>query len=255
MKPPLLLKFDGAVATLTINRTDKLNALSDEIWRGLPAAISEACGRRETRVIVLCGAGGNFAAGADIGEFGKVFADRITTTAYLDRMIAATTAIANAPVPVLSQIDGLCIGAGVALALASDIRIATADASFAVTPAKLGLLYSLADTRRLITAVGESRAKDLLLTGARIDARRALSIGLIDGIGDATAVAAKADAIAANSAWSNTHTKLVVALVGTGVEKDDDTTKTWFADATETADFREGLAAFRARRAPRFPSR
>lgn len=255
MTAPLRLAFDGAVATLTLDRPDKRNALSDAIWRGLPPAIAQACERRETRAIVLRGAGGNFAAGADIAEFDTVFADRAATSAYLDQMIAATAAIADAPVPVIARIEGLCIGAGVALAVACDIRIADGGASFAVTPAKLGLLYSLTDTRRLIAAVGESQAKDLLFTGARIDAQQAQAIGLVDMIGDDAAVAVKLDTIVANSAWSHAHTKQVVALIRAGVEDDSDATRGWFADAPQTADFAEGLAAFRARRAPRFPSR
>lgn len=255
MEAGLCLAFDGAVATLTLDRAEKRNALSAAMWSGLPDAIGEACARRETRVIVLRGAEGNFAAGADIGEFDTVFADHATTAAYLDLMTAATAAIAEAPVPVIAQIEGLCIGAGVAVALACDIRIADAQASFAVTPAKLGLLYSLTDTRRLIAAVGESQAADLLFTGARIDAERAASIGLVDAIGDAAAVTAKAALIAANSAWSHAHTKQVIALVRGGVDRDTEATRTWFANAPQTADFAEGLAAFRARRAPEFPPR
>lgn len=255
MKTSLSHKFDGAVATLTLDRPEKHNALSAEMWKGLPEAIRLAIERRETRVIVLRGAGGNFAAGADIGEFDMVFADRKAMASYLDQMIAATAAIADAPVPVIGYIEGLCIGAGVAVALACDIRIASTQASFGVTPAKLGLLYSVTDTRRLIAAVGEAQATDLLLTGARIDAARALAIGLINEVGDATVVTAKAAMIASNSAWSHMHTKRVIALIRSGVNHDNDTTREWFAEAPQTADFVEGLAAFRARRAPQFPER
>ena len=255
MDTPVLLAFEGAVATITLNRPAKHNALSDAIWKALPLAVAEAKARRATRVIILRGAGGHFAAGADIAEFNTVFADPKATEAYLDQMIAATDAIATATVPIIAQIEGLCVGAGVAVALACDVRVADAEARFAVTPAKLGLLYSLTDTRRLIAAIGASRASDLLFTGARIDAARAHAIGLVDEIGDAAAVAAKAGTIAANSAWSHAYTKRVVAFVRAGVEQDTETTRAWFADAPTTADFTEGLAAFRTRRAPRFPAR
>lgn len=255
MEPPLLLTFDGAVATVTLNRPTKRNALSSAQWAALPEVIAQACERAETRVIVVRGAGGNFAAGADIDEFGTVFASRDSTLDYLELMSAATCAIAAAPLPVIAYIEGLCIGAGVAVALGCDVRMADPSASFAVTPAKLGLLYSLTDTSRLVAAVGSSRAKDLLFTGARIDAAQALAIGLVDAIGDAAALTAKLELIAANSAWSHAHTKRVVALARDGIQPDTDITRGWFADASETADFAAGLAAFRERRKPGFPSR
>ncbi len=251
----MLLAYDGPIASLTFDRATKHNALSQAIWRRLPDAIEEAHARRETRIIILSGAGGNFAAGADIAEFDTVFADRAATLSYLDDMTAATAAIAAAPVPVIAAIEGLCIGAGVAVALACDLRIADPTASFAVTPAKLGLLYSLIDTRRLITAVGMSHAKMLLFTGKRIDAETARAIGLVDALGDADDVRDLVALIAANSAWSHDHGKKVAALIQAGAMADNEATRRWFADAPATADFPEGLAAFRARRKPDFPSR
>lgn len=252
MDAPVALAFDGALAMVTLNRPDKRNALSQAMWRALQTTIAAAAVQPETRAIVLRGAGGNFAAGADIAEFDTVFASREASLAYLDLMIAATDAIAQASVPVIAAIDGLCIGAGVAVALACDVRIADPEASFAVTPAKLGLLYSLTDTRRLIAAVGASQAARLLLTGERIDAAAALSIGLIDALGSGSAVAST---IAANSAWSAEHAKKVIALVRSGTHTETEETRAWFADAAEAADFAAGLAAFRTRQAPQFPVR
>lgn len=250
-----MLAFEGPLASLTIDRPTSRNALSQSIWAGFPRAIAEACARSETRVMLIGGAGGNFAAGADIGEFDTVFADRGATRAYLDLMTAATGAIANAPVPVIARIDGMCIGAGVAVALACDLRIADPGASFAVTPAKLGLAYSLTDTRRLAQAVSLSKAKELLFTGERIDAEEALRIGLIDAIGDADAVASKARAIAANSSASHHYTKQIIRSVEQGLISENEDTAAIFADAPQHADFREGVAAFRARRQPAFSTR
>ena len=255
MEAPLLLSFDGAVATIAFNRPDKRNALSSAIWQALPGLIAQVCAHRPTRVIVVRGAGGHFAAGADIEEFDIVFADRQATHAYLRNMLAATAALAEAPVPVVAYIEGLCIGAGVAIALACDLRFAAPAARFAVTPAKLGLLYSLTDTARLISAVGKSQASNLLFTGEQIDAARARTIGLVDELGDAEALAAKLKLIAANSAWSHAHTKQVVSLVDAGHHSDTDCTCEWFAEAPHTTDFAEGLAAFRGRRAAKFPER
>jgi enoyl-CoA hydratase/carnithine racemase len=227
------LMFDGACATLIFDRPDRRNAINLASWRALPLLIGDAVARRETRVIVIRGAGGNFAAGADIAEFDIVFADRTATLAYLDDMSAATAAIEAAPVPVIAQINGLCIGAGVAIAAACDLRIAADDARFAITPAKLGLAYSAADTRRVIRAIGASATRDLLFTGRTIAAAEAL----------------------ATSAWTHARSKAIVQRVLAGQIDDDEVTRGWFADAPETADYLEGLAAFRARRTPVFPPR
>jgi enoyl-CoA hydratase/carnithine racemase len=253
------LSFDGAIAWMTFNRPQQRNAISLAVWKSLPILLMQAQARPETRILILRGAGGNFGAGADIQEFDTVFSSRAATLSYAAAMAAATTAIETASVPVIAMLQGLCIGAGVAVALACDLRLASADARFAITPAKLGLLYSLNDTRRLVDAVGLSAAKDLLFTGRMIDAARAEKIGLIDEVFDdallAPGVAERAQQIAEASPWSVAKAKAIVALIAEGVKTDSDSTRGWFADAAETGDFREGLEAFRARRKPRFSGR
>jgi enoyl-CoA hydratase/carnithine racemase len=248
------LTIDGRMATLTFQRAAKHNALDRATWQALPGLIDEAT-RAGAHVVILQGSGGHFAAGADIAEFDTVFADRTATLAYLALMSAATAAIEACPLPVIAAIDGLCIGAGVAVALACDIRMATPAARLAITPAKLGLMYSLADTKRVVDAVGPARAKDLLFTARMIAAPEALAIGLIDFIGDAVAVADKARAMAELSSWTHARTKAVVRRIVDGATDDDDETRGWFADAPEGPDFAEGVAAFRARRKPDFPGR
>jgi enoyl-CoA hydratase/carnithine racemase len=253
---PTLL-FEGAIAWITFNRPEKRNAFSLAVWRSLPAFLGKAQARSETRVVILRGAGGNFAAGADIEEFDTVFANRTNARAYAADMAAATRAIEAFPIPVIAMIEGLCIGAGVAVALACDLRLAGTNARFAVTPAKLGLMYSLADTKRLTDAVGFSAAKDLLFTARTIDASRAARIGLIDEVCEKLdlTVAERARSIAGASPWSVAKAKAVVRKIASGVLAEDEETRGWFTDAIETTDFREGLAAFRARRKPEFPSR
>jgi enoyl-CoA hydratase/carnithine racemase len=252
----IVLERAGPVATLRLDRPDKRNAIAQAQWLALPGLVAQACGDPAIRVIVVCGAGGNFAAGADIAEFAQVFADRATTGAYQAAMAAATRAIEHARVPVIAQIDGLCIGAGVALAAACDVRLAASDARFAITPAKLGLLYSLADTARVMALIGPGMTSDLLFTGRMIDAAEALAIGLIGSIHPpgalAAAVADKAALIAANSPWSHEHGKQVIRRILAGARDDDAQTLGWFADAPQGADYREGIAAFADRRKPRF---
>jgi enoyl-CoA hydratase/carnithine racemase len=256
MAAPINLHADGPIATLMLDRPDKRNAITASQWRAIPDLIERACACTDTRVIVLRGASGNFAAGADIAEFAQVFADRAATLAYQAAMAAAMRAIEQAPLPVIAQIDGLCIGAGVALAAACDLRLAASDARFAITPAKLGLIYSLADTARVMALVGPGMTRDLLYTARMIDAAQAHAIGLVESVHapDAlgAAVADKAGLIAANSAWSHARGKQVVRKILAGTRDDDAQTLGWFADAPEGADYREGLAAFAERRKPRF---
>ncbi len=184
-----------------------------------------------------------------------MFADRAATFAYLDLMTAATAALAETPLPVIAAISGACIGAGVAVALACDVRIAAPDARLAVTPAKLGLMYSLADTKRLLSAVGASQTKDLLFTGRMISAEEALAVGLVDQVGDAAAVAEKALVIAHQSSWTHARSKAVLGRILAGATADDDTTRGWFADAVDGPDYAVGVAAFHRRHPPVFPSR
>ncbi len=253
------LDFEGPVCTIRLDRADKRNALNIATWRSIPELIGKAVAHRPTRVILIRGADGHFAAGADIAEFDTVFVDRAATLSYLAEMAAATTSVEASPVPVIAVIEGLCIGAGVALAAACDLRLASSNAQFAITPAKLGLIYSRLDTRRVIDLIGASAAKDLLLTGRTIDAGIARSIGLVDEVVDPQqldlAAGEKARMIVATSPWTHRHSKMIVASIMNGHRDDDDQTRGWFADAPEGADYREGVAAYRARRTPSFGSR
>jgi enoyl-CoA hydratase/carnithine racemase len=166
-------------------------------------------------------------------------------------MTEAMNALAQCPKPSIAMIAGHCIGAGVALALACDIRCAAADARFGVTPARLGLLYTLADTCRLARTIGQSKASDLLFTGRLFGAPEALAMRLVDELHEPAqlraTVYAKAALVAAQSQWSVRHAKAVLALIGDGASTDTDTTRAWFADAVEGEDYRERLQAFRRR--------
>ena len=252
----LQLSIDGACARLTLNRPAARNALNLAMWRDLPKVMAKLDADPAVRVVVIAGAGGNFASGADIAEFGAVFADRASALAYGEVLETATAAVAGLGKPVIAQIEGYCIGAGLAVALACDIRLAAADARLGAPPAKLGLIYSLADTRRLVRAVGAAAAKTLLFTGALVPAPEALTRRLVDQVHPPqaldAAVGALAEAVSAASPWSIRHAKQIFALIEAGANADNEETRGWFADAVEGDDFAEGLAAFHAKRRPVF---
>lgn len=251
----LLLTMDRSIATLALNRNHCRNAINAAVWDALPKALELAVATQDVKVLVVHGSGADFAAGADISEFEQVFADRSSTARYALAMSEAMTALAKFPKPSIAMIEGHCIGAGVALALACDIRCASAEARFGVTPARLGMIYSLADTARLVQTVGMSKASDLLFTGRLFGAAEALSMQLVDEIHGcaelARAVSQKAGLIASRSGWSVQTTKRVLGLVEAGVGADTDATRAWFADAVERTEFQESLKAFRRRRRTR----
>jgi enoyl-CoA hydratase/carnithine racemase len=244
------------VATLLLNRPTSRNALNAAIWRGLPRIMERVTADPGVRVLVVRGAGGAFASGADIGEFPTLFADHAAALAYGALLEAATASIEACDKPVIAAIEGYCIGAGLAVALACDLRLASTSARLGAPPARLGLIYSLGDTRRLVSAVGPSAAKAMLFTARLHDAAQALRLGLIDEVHEPEAfdpaVRATAETIAALSPHSIGRAKAMVALVTGGLRQETDETRNWFAQAATGPDFAEGLAAFRAKRAPVF---
>jgi enoyl-CoA hydratase/carnithine racemase len=241
------------VATLMLNRPEKRNALTQAMWRALPDAVAAVEADPAVKVLVLTGAGGCFAAGADIGEFKTVYATRENAAAYAVEIAAAMEAVAHLSKPSIAAIPGACVGGGLGLALACDLRIAAQDARLGITPGKLGLMYSLGDTRRLVEAVGASSAKDILFTGRILNADDALALRLVDAVPQA--VADKAAAIASASQWSARRTKAVVRLILDGAVEDTDQTRAWFLDGLEGEDFAEGRDAFLTKRPPVFPYR
>ena len=244
----LLLEFSAPIATLTLNRPRQLNALNIAMWRDFPRAVADVATRDDIRILIIRGSDGNFASGADIAEFPDVFSTRQNAIDYTLAIGRATQAIAALDRPVIAGIEGYCIGAGLAVALACDLRICADTAKLGVPPAKLGLMYSLSDTRRLVQAVGSAMAKDMLFTADLVDTARALSIGLITEVHPVahfeTAVLAKAMKIAGLSAWTMRQTKAVSALVEQGVMDDTDETRGWFADVCDQAAFHAAISRF-----------
>jgi len=248
----LLLETDGAVATLVLNRPSQRNAINLAMWRALPDLVADVAADTGLRVVLVRGAGGHFGAGADITEFPEIFASRAAAIGYTTAIDAATAALEALDRPVIAWIEGYCIGAGLAVALACDLRICADTAQLGAPPARLGLLYSLSDTRRLIRAVGHGRARDMLLGATVTSAADALAFGLATEVHPAdlltAAIQAKARDMADLSGWSQAHAKRIMALIDEGEIADTDLTRGWFAAAGETAHFKAALARFLGRR-------
>ena len=247
----LRLTSDGPVARLLIDRADKRNAFNQAMWEALPALVQKAMADPSVRVLTIESVHpGIFCAGADISELLANKDDAGWRAANQSAINHAQHELARAEKPVIAFIDGDCVGGGCGIALAADIRIATPRARLGITPAKLGLVYSLHDTKLLIDLVGPGQAKRMLFTGMLLGAEEALRIGLVDEIAEGPGELE--DLIAANSRLSTTATKRIVRRVLEGQSDDDAETLAQFAAAFGGPDFLEGTSAFVAKRKPKF---
>lgn len=247
----LRLSVGGSVARLFIDRADKRNAFDQAMWDLLPELVAQAMADPAVRVLTIESAHpGVFCAGADIAELlanKDNAAWRAANQAAINR---AQHELARAAKPVIAFIDGDCVGGGCGIALAADIRVATPRARIGITPAKLGLVYPLHDTKLLVDLVGPGQAKRMLFTGMLLGAEEALRIGLIDELADSPGHLE--DLIAANSLHSTTGMKRFVRRVLDGQLDDDAATLAEFAAAFTGADFLEGTGAFVEKRKAEF---
>jgi len=253
---PIRTQADGGIGRLIIDRPEKRNALSHAMWRAIPEAVAQLEADPSVRVILLQGAGAHFAAGADIAEFDQVYADRASAAAYAADMARAMAAFCACQTPTIVMIRGVCVGGGVALALCCDLRFAEATARFAITPAKLGIAYSFADTMRLVDRIGASAAKDLLFSARMLDAPEALHLHLIDRLLPAAELEAQTVAfarqVAANSTATIAVARAFIAAAVDGQRTETASTHEAYLDILEGPDFIEGKAAFSEKRPPRF---
>ncbi len=252
------LTREGAVATIHFNQPSKRNAITIEMWRQLLHFVGAAERDKAVKVIVITGEGGAFAAGSDIEEFGQVAQNPSTAPAASDVIHQSEKKLHRVSKPTLAKISGACVGAGCGIALCCDFRFADTSARFGIPPARLGLVYSLADTKRLVDVVGAARARDMLFTGRILDAAEALAIGLADRVVAPDRlddeVKAYTAMLAEASPFSVKTMKAHVQMVLDGAKDDTPETRAAFADAISGPDFKEGHAAFMAKRKPVFPS-
>lgn len=248
----LRLETEPPIAALVLNRPERRNALNLAMWEGIPAQIEAANADERVRAILLHGGGaGTFAAGADISEFGEVYGTEDAARRSGRIIAAALTALEESAKPVIAAIEGPCVGGGVSLAAACDLRVAHTAATFGVTPAKLGLVYPPGDMRRLLQLIGPGAAKDLLLTGRLIPAAEAKAMGLIDRLTEEPvldAARALAEEIAGVSQWSARAIKKMIRGLQAGWREDGPEAEALFLEGIANPDFAEGVSAFLEKR-------
>lgn len=253
----LLTDIVPPMGRVTLNRPDKRNALNSAMWVDLTRLAAQLSQDDRLRVVLLTGAGHEaFSAGADILEMRQSLADPPKMRAMQQAVLDAQVAWERIPIPTIAMIRGACTGGGCGLALSCDLRIATPDAFFAIPPAKLGLAYSLADTKRLYDLVGPSRTKEILYTGRRIDASEALRLGVINQIVRPDELEpytlALAAEIASNAANSVRAAKAVVNLISAGTDAETPASQRYYDESFSSPEFLEGARAFMEKRVPKF---
>jgi len=212
------LEIDDDMARITLQRPERRNAIARDGWASLAAWIGEA-DASAARLLVVTGSSGAFCAGADLSDFPMALDAaaefRLAMRTALDRL-------RDAAIPTIALIDGACYGAGMALAMACDLRFATPASQFAIPPAKIGISYPQEDVHRLVELVGPGQAARLLYSGQGIDAAEALRIGLVEMVAEADEGEAYLAAIRANGAESLVALKRAVRLAAAGVRQDED---------------------------------
>ncbi|WP_417460203.1 enoyl-CoA hydratase/isomerase family protein [Kordiimonas sp.] len=250
---PIYVDVDGSIGSLVLNRANKRNAMSEAMWTALPKALDVLDHDKRVRVIIIRSSSQQaFSAGADIAELEVIARDPLRQESNRIAIREAQRALARTEKPTIAQISGSCMGGGCGLAIHCDMRFAAHGARFGITPAKLGLIYPLNDTKQLMDLVGPAKAKSMLFTGRVLDAEEALSIGLIDELYSAEELNQKtisfAQQIAGVSQYSVRGIKNLIRRVLDGQVDDDDITAEMFRAAHEGADAAEGVRAFLEKR-------
>jgi enoyl-CoA hydratase/carnithine racemase len=260
MSAEVLCSREGAVATVTLRNPEKLNAVNAHMWRELARVMRELEAEEALRCVVLRGEGENFAAGGDIHEFATVRDTYERARIYHDKWVAgALEAVSSCRHPTVAAIRGACIGGGLEIALACDLRIAARGARFGIPINRLGFAIAHGELRGLLRIVGPAVALELLLEGRILEAGEALAKGLLTRLVDDEAldreVAACVQRIAAGAPLAaRLHKRLVRRLVDDPSPLSEAEIRENFS-YLESEDYRIGYAAFVARSKPEFTGR
>jgi enoyl-CoA hydratase len=255
----ILVSRTDAIARVTINRADKHNCVSTAMWRELKTLFEDFDADQSLRCIVLSGAGGKaFSVGADIAEFPQVRSNAAQAREYGKLAHGAMHAMAECRHPVIAAIQGLCVGGGLELSSACDMRYCTDDSRFGIPVKRLGLVVAYAELLPLVRLVGSASAKEILLEGRVFDAARALEMGLVNRVLPRAGFEAAIDDVAAAIAEgaplvARWHKKFVDRLADPAPLSAEEADESYHCFDTE--DFQIGTQAFREKTQPVFKGR
>jgi enoyl-CoA hydratase/carnithine racemase len=244
----------GAVATIRLNRPDKRNALTLAMWRELEQACALLEQDEAVRCVIVRGAGGNFAAGADLAEFPALRATAAQAETYGRHMIAALTAVRDCRHPTIAVIEGLCVGGGLEVALMCDLRLGASDSRYGIPIQKVGVAMPYPELAMLTQMLGRPTMLALLLEGQLHDGSWAERHGVLTRIAaDLEAdLAASVGRILTGSPMSHRHHKQFTQRAVDLLRSLDTEDVRRSYEAAESADYQEGIDAFLARRTPKF---
>ena len=265
----LSIEKQNAVAIVWLDREEKYNAMSSAVWLAIPQALEEIVSDSDVGAVVIAGRGKHFCVGVDLAETAinpqktakadsqaKANLQQLEITSGFQKAISA---VADCPLPVIGVIHGFCLGAGVDLITACDIRIASADAIFSVRETRIGLVADVGTLQRLPKILNAGHVAELAYTGKDIDAQRAEKIGLINDVYDTSELALKAglamaNEIAANSPMAVRGTKFMLQQNENLTTEQSLMLNGMFTMMTslQSNDLKEGIKAFTERRPPKF---
>lgn len=265
------LALSDHVAHVTLEGPGKGNALGPDFWREAPEVFSSIDSNSDVRAVVLSGAGGNFTFGLDLGAMTSdlsyalaapaMAAERTRFLQQLTEMQKAIVSLMSCRKPVVASISGWCVGAGIDIICAADVRVCSIDAVFSARAVRIGIVEDMGSLQRLPLIIGEGAARELCLTGEDFDSSRAAALGLVNHVDESPQAALShaveiALRIAANPPLTVQGVKAVMnEHAHKGVLDSLNYNALWNAAFMQSRDFAEAMSAFAEKREPRFEGR